>query len=105
MYICFMFSYVYAAAFSVSHTDQNMSVCEVITYRSPLLAFGNVQNLVIQCENENFNHPGNTLKIFIKFNINASQYLKTQSEAIPRSDALYFNVYEALISTIWIPVM
>ena len=74
MYICFEFSYVYAAAFSVSHTDRNVSVCEVITYRSPLLTFGNVQNLLIHCENENFNHPDNTLKILIKFIINASQY-------------------------------
>lgn len=69
-----MFSHVYAAAFSVSPTDRNMSVCEVIIYRFPLLTFGNVQNLVIQGENENFNHPGNTLKILIKFIINASQY-------------------------------
>jgi len=77
MYICFAFSYVYAAAFSVSHTDRNMSVCEVVTCRSPLLSFGNVQNLVIQCANENFNHPGNTLEILIKFIINASQYCST----------------------------
>ena len=79
-------------------------MCEVVTCRSPLLSFGNVQNLVIQCENGNFDHPGNTFEILIKFIINASQYCSTQSEAPPSSGAIYFNAYEAFITTIQSPV-
>ena len=91
-------------AFSVSHTIMIECVCKVITCRSPLLTFGNLQDLVIQSENENCNHPGNTLGILIKFIINASQYCSTYSEVPPISDALYFNVYAAPFSTIQIPV-
>jgi len=43
-------------------------------------------------------------EIPIKFIINTSQYCSTYSEAPSSFDALYFNVYEALISNIQFPV-
>jgi S-adenosylmethionine hydrolase len=75
-----------------------------MTCRSSLLTFGNVQNLVIQSENELCIHTSNTLEILVKFIVNTSQYCSTYSEVPPSSDALYFNVYEALISTIEVSV-
>jgi hypothetical protein len=72
-----LFSYAYAAAFSVSTTKVIESVYEVITCRSPLLTFGDVQNLELQSENEDLIHASNTLEIPVKFIINASQYCST----------------------------
>jgi len=66
MNICFVFGDAYAAAFSVSHPVMIESVCKVITCRSPLLTFGNIQNLVFQCENENLNHTRNSYQIYHK---------------------------------------
>jgi hypothetical protein len=103
MCVSFVFSCAYAEVFSVSRTI-NENACKVITCRSPPLIFGNVQNLIIQRENGNLNHPGNTLEILSKFITNHLQYCSTYSEAPPSSDALYFSVYEALISTIQVPV-
>jgi len=86
MNIYFVFGCVaYAAAFSVSHPIMTESVCKVITCRSPLLTFGNIQNLLIHCEDENLNRPGNILEILIKFIINPSQYCSTYSEVPPSS--------------------